>query len=131
MKQKIDNGVKGSPGRFPRPRFCQFEECGEPTTGYKYCKAHGKQVKAQQQAEGRVRRRREIARDGQLDRRREINRDASTRIREGAQSENTARLAAIKAFPPMYNSSDIMQLPPEKAFRAINAILGGDAGMVR
>jgi len=116
LKQKIDNGIVGSPGRFPRPRFCQFEECGEPTTGYKYCKAHGKQVKAQQQAEGNARRR---------------NRDASTRIREGAQSENTARLAAIKAFPPVYTSSDLLHLPPEKAFRAINAILGGDAGLVR
>ena len=128
MKQKIDNNVVGSPGRFPRPRFCRA--CGVATTGYKYCEEHAAQVKAQQQAASRIKRR-EIDRDGQLDRRREINRDASTRIREGAQSENTARLAAIKAFPPMYNSSDIMQLPPEKAFRAINAILGGDAGMVR
>ena len=131
LKQKIDNGVKGSPGRFPRPRFCQFEECGKPTTGYKYCEEHAKIVKAQQQAEGRVRRRREIARDGQLDRRREINRDVSARKRDMAQSENDTRLAAIGTFKPIYTSSDLLHLPPEKAFRAINAILGGDAGLVR
>ena len=123
LKQKIDNGVKGSPGRFPRPRFCQFEECGEPTTGYKYCRAHAAQVKVKQKAESWIRLR-------------EINRETRRRKRDRQQAENETRLAAIKNMPPMftssvYTSSDLLHMPPDRAARAFNAILRGDAGMVR
>lgn len=118
MKQKIDNGVTGSPGRFPRPRFCQFEECGEPTTGYKYCEEHAAQVKVKQQAESAARRR-------------EINNATHIRKREQAAMENKTRLAAIREFPPMHKAFDIQHAPIEKSLKMFDAILSGDAGMVR
>jgi|GEM_PF-4759537 len=63
--------------------------------------------------------------------RREINRAASKRKRNGAKAENETRLAAIKNMPPMYTSSDLLHMPPEKAARVFDAILSGAAGMVK